>query len=121
MSLEAALFNDGMYLVLPVPFRMMHGNLHVEAQAANGLDRWADSFSNVIVAAPLIPEAEVGNLAGFVWRRVEMLEHRERIEFQPLPWAYSPAAFLRARGSIRKLMAASIARSKHLQFAIGGL
>ena len=58
--------DDSMYLVLPVPFRVADGKMFVEAQAANGLDRWADNFSRVLVAAPAIPEADAQNLAGFV-------------------------------------------------------
>jgi hypothetical protein len=27
-----------------------------ESQACNGLERWADNFESVIVAAPVIPE-----------------------------------------------------------------
>jgi glycosyltransferase involved in cell wall biosynthesis len=113
--------DDSMYIVLPVPFRIADGRTFVEAQAANGLDRWADNFSRVVVAAPVIPDAEVHSLAGFVWRDVEALEHRARIVCQPLPWAYTPGAFVREFASTRRLMAASIREANHLQFAIGGL
>ena len=110
-----------MYLVLPVPFRMLDGELHVELQAANGLDRWADNFAHVTVAAPLIPEHLAATLDGARWRSIATLEHRTRIDFQPLPWAYTPRAFLRAYRSTRKQIAAKIANAEHLQFAIGGL
>jgi glycosyltransferase involved in cell wall biosynthesis len=110
-----------LYLVLPVPFRLEGGKILVEAQAANGLDRWADNFSHILVAAPAIPEAEAGKLAGFVWRDIDTLEHRARITPHPLPWAYTPRTFASHILSTRKLMAASIAQSQHLQFAIGGL
>jgi len=112
---------DSMYLVLPVPFRIAGGSVLVEAQAANGLDRWADNFARIVVAAPVIPETEVPNLAGFVWRDVETLEHRDRIVCQPLPWAYTPGPFLRQLSATRRLIAESIAQCEHLQFAIGGL
>jgi glycosyltransferase involved in cell wall biosynthesis len=110
-----------MYLVLPVPFRSVGGKILVEAQAANGLDRWAENFSRVIVAAPLIPEAMVPRLVGFVWRGIDTLEHGDRVVCQPLPWAYTPGAFFKQLGATRRLMGASIEQSKHLQFAIGGL
>jgi hypothetical protein len=113
---------DGsMYLVLPVPFHSVDGRLYVEAQAANGLDRWADYFAQVKVAAPVIPETLLSSLSGFVWRPVDTLENGSRIECQALPWAYSPKEFLREYKRTRKLIAASIAASQHLQFAIGGL
>jgi glycosyltransferase involved in cell wall biosynthesis len=112
---------DSMYLVLPVPFRMADGTTFVEAQAANGLDRWADNFAHIVVAAPVIPESELPNLAGFVWRDVDALEHRRRIVCQPLPWAYTPGSFVKALAATRRLIAESIAQCEHQQFAIGGL
>jgi len=114
--------SDGsMYLVLPVPFRLAEGRIFVECQAANGLDRWADHFTRVLVAAPVIPEAEVRNLKGFCWRDVETLEHRDRIVCQPLPWAYTPGALAKTYTGTRKKIGESIAQSQYLQFAIGGL
>ncbi len=110
-----------MYLVLPVPFRLADGKIFVEAQAANGLDRWADHFARVTVAAPAIPEFAARDLAGFVWRDVASLEHRDRIVCQPLPWAYTPGPFFKQLGATRRLLANSIAEAQHLQFAIGGL
>jgi glycosyltransferase involved in cell wall biosynthesis len=110
-----------MYLVLPVPFRMIDGKLHVEAQAANGLDRWADNFVSVTVAAPLIPDSEAIKLAGFVWRAAESLKHADRITCQPLPWAYSLRPFAQAWRRTRAQIAASIKQAEYLQFAISGL
>lgn len=110
-----------MYLVLPVPFRLQLGALYVEAQAANGLDRWADHFSHVTVAAPVVPEELVGSLAGLRWLPVAGLEHVERITCQPLPWAYSPATFFKVRAATVLAMRAEVERAQHLQFAIGGL
>ncbi len=112
---------NSMYLVLPVPFRLQAGELHVEAQAMNGLDRWADHFAQVTVAAPLVPEALLGSLAGVRWTPVAGLAHRSRICCEPLPWAYTPVAFLRARARVVQQLRAGIARAEHLQFAIGGL
>ena len=112
---------EGMYLVLPVPFRVVDGRILVEAQAANGLDRWADHFSKVTVAAPVIPEQLATTLPGFVWRDADALTHRARIELQTLPWAYTPAAFFKQVTRIRRMMSESIRHAEHLQFAIGGL
>jgi glycosyltransferase involved in cell wall biosynthesis len=110
-----------MYLVLPVPFRVFEGRIFVESQAANGLDRWADNFDRLLVAAPVIPESQLASLSGFIWRDVETLQHRERIVCQPLPWAYTPGPFFSQLTATRRLIAESIAQSQHLQFAIGGL
>jgi glycosyltransferase involved in cell wall biosynthesis len=110
-----------MFLVLPVPFHIAAGKLFAEAQAANGLDRWADHFARVVVAVPVIPESQIANLAGFVWRDVDTLEHRDRIVCQPLPWAYTPGPFFKAFSATRESLGESIARCEHLQFAIGGL
>ena len=112
---------DSMYLVLPVPFRISQGRTFVEAQAANGLDRWADNFARVSVAAPVIPESEIPNLSGFVWRDIAMLQHRDRIQTQSLPWAYTPKPFLSQLRQTRELIAQTIPQYQHLQFAIGGL
>ncbi len=110
-----------MYLVLPVPFRVAEGRIFVECQAANGLDRWADNFDSILVAAPVISESQVRNLTGFCWRDVETLQHRARITCQPLPWAYTPGPFFQQLSATRRLIAQSITQSQHLQFAIGGL
>lgn len=110
-----------MLLVLPVPFRLAEGELYVEAQAANGLDRWADHFAQVVVAAPVVPEHLAPGLAGVVWCRLDSLEHRNRILAEPLPWAYTPGSFLRVQSSVRVQLRQWIASADHLQFAIGGL
>ena len=119
--MTAGTMPGSMYLVLPVPFRLERGEVYVEAQAANGLDRWADNFAQVTVAAPVVPEALLGSLAGVRWLPVAGLEHRSRIVCQPLPWAYTPGAFLRARAATIAAIRAEIERAQHLQFAIGGL
>jgi glycosyltransferase involved in cell wall biosynthesis len=112
---------EGMLLVLPVPFRVLDGRVFVEAQAANGLDRWAENFSRIIVAAPTVPENLIPKLSGFVWREFDSLEHCDRIVCRPLPSIYKPIAFLRSVPRIRRILAASINQSKHLQFAPSGL
>lgn len=110
-----------MYLVLPVPFRIHENKLQVEAQAANGLDRWADNFESVTVAAPVLTDPARTDIPGFLWQDFDSLQHRERVVPQPLPAAYGPASFLKALTPVRSQIAASIRASDHLQFAIGGL
>ena len=59
MSAEVALDNpslseDGILLVLPVPFKQLaDGRLLCEEQATNGIDQWAGQFSHVTVVAPV--------------------------------------------------------------------
>jgi glycosyltransferase involved in cell wall biosynthesis len=110
-----------MFLVLLLPFRQQDGHLFVEEQAANGLARWADNFTKVTLAAPVIPEWMAQTDAGIVWRRSDAIEHSDRIELLPLPWAYTPPAFFKALGPARKTIREAIAASQYLQFAIGGL
>jgi hypothetical protein len=112
---------EGMFLVLPVPFRVLDGRVLVEAQAANGLGRWAENFSRIIAAAPIISENLIPKLSGFVWREFNSLEHSDRIVCRPLPSIYEPIAFLRSVPRIRRILGASINQSKYLQFALSGL
>ena len=117
----SSMLAHSMLLVLPVPFRLHEGNLLVEAQAANGLDRWAEHFSRVTVAAPLLPEADAAGMPGMVWRAVKTLEHRDRIICLPLPEAYTPWAFARHLSGVMRQLTQAIAEAQHLQFAIGGI
>ncbi|MGD0796996.1 MAG: glycosyltransferase [Acidobacteriaceae bacterium] len=119
--LDDEMIDDQMCLVLPVPFRVTDGEMFVETQAGNGLDRWSDHFSSVFVAAPLIPESEANALTGFVWRPVDSLENRKRVVCQALPYAYTPNTFFKHLGPTRQLLSSAIAQSRYLQFGIGGL
>lgn len=112
---------QGLLLVLPVPFRIQQGRLFLDAQACNGLARWADNFSRVIVAAPLIPEAVALQDEILDWQDIATLERPERFEILTLPWAYSIGEFRTHYASTRKLLAAAIHRSQYLQFAISSL
>ena len=54
---NASLSEDGILLVLPVPFKKLaDGRLLCEEQATNGIDQWAENFSHVTVAAPVLSE-----------------------------------------------------------------
>jgi glycosyltransferase involved in cell wall biosynthesis len=110
-----------MYIVYPAPFLVADGQIFVETQAGNGLDRWTEHFSPLIIAAPAISEAQAKDLPGFVWRPVDSLEHRERLICQLLPYAFTPGKFFGQLPATRRLMRASIAQSRYLQFGIGGL
>lgn len=113
----------GMLLVLPVPLRAKGNQLFLESQACNGLEQWADNFESVIVAAPILPEAEALATQGttMTWRDTATLAKPHRFEFVPLPWAYSPSKFLSNYRSVRASLGELISRCRYLQFAIGGL
>lgn len=111
----------GMLLVLPVPFRVKESQLFFETQACNGLEQWADNFESVIVAAPTIPESFAQQNKTMTWRDTATLKLPERFEFVPLPWAYSLLKFASCYSSVRATLGELIARSRYLQFAIGGL
>jgi glycosyltransferase involved in cell wall biosynthesis len=108
-------------LVLPVPFLQKDEKLFYEFQAANGLERWMDNFSSIIVAAPTIPEAIARQNSTIIWRDTDTIPDRDRVEFIPLPWAYSLTQFFNCYRSVRDSLASLISRSRYLQFAIHGL
>lgn len=111
---------NSMLLVLPVPFRSNGGELFFEEQACNGLNRWADNFAHVAVAAPIIPES-LAEKVGFSWRPLSDLETKDQLTWIPLPWAYGLGQFARHYGEVRRRLRAAIAQNRYLQFAIGGL
>lgn len=104
-----------------VPFRVKGDQLFFDSQACNGLERWADNFESVVVAAPLIPEPLAEQNKTMTWRDTATLADRNRFELVPLPWAYSLLNFLSFYNSVRASLAALISRCRYLQFAIGGL
>ncbi|MGB5962179.1 MAG: glycosyltransferase [Coleofasciculaceae cyanobacterium] len=110
-----------MLLIIPVPFRVKDNQLLFESQACNGLERWADNFESVIVAAPVIPEEFAEKEKAMIWQNTDTLAKPERFEFVPLPWAYSPLKFLSTYSSVRATLAQLISRSHYLQFAIGSI
>ncbi len=108
-------------LVLPVPYRRLSGALHIESQAANGLDRWAENFDQVVVACPVIPEPEVGKRSSWQWVHENTLAHKRRIRLVELPWARSMGTFLSSHDKVRRQLRREIPGCDYLQFAIGGL
>ena len=115
-----ATHQDSMLLVLPVPFRSSGGELFFEEQACNGLNRWADNFAHVAVAAPTIPESLAQNI-GFNWKPMCDLETRDQLQLIPLPWAYGLGQFATNYGRVRRRLRAAIEQNQYLQFGIGGL
>lgn len=108
-------------LVLPVPFLVKDNQLFFESQACNGLERWADNFGSVIVAAPTIPEALAIKNKSIVWQNINSLVQLERFELVPLPWAYSLPKFIVNYYTIKPHLKELIGRCHYLYFGIGGL
>ncbi|MCC6488778.1 MAG: glycosyltransferase [Candidatus Hydrogenedentes bacterium] len=113
--------DESMLLVLPVPVRIRDGAMLFEAQACNGVERWAANFSSLIIAVPVIPESLVQADGSSTWADVSSLPCRGRVEFVPLPWAYRWTTFLKVYARTRRLLGDCIVRSRYLQFAFYGL
>ncbi|MCC6695796.1 MAG: glycosyltransferase [Candidatus Hydrogenedentes bacterium] len=113
--------DDSMLLVLPVPVRICDGVVLFEAQACNGVERWADNFASLVIAVPVIPESLVQADGSSAWVDVSALPCRDRVEFVPLPWAYRWATFLKTYSRTRRTLGDCIARCRYLQFAFYGL
>lgn len=117
------MIRTSLLLVLPVPFqRSSEGSLLVEKQAANGLERWAENFQYVVVAAPVEGSEESSPSSTTVeYVEVDTLSCRRRLELIPLPSAYRLGVFLSSYRSVRQVLADKIRTSEYLCFAIGGL
>ena len=116
------LSEDGILIVLPVPFKKLaDGRLLCEEQAANGIDQWAENFSHVTVAAPVLEEDLQHGAGTVLWRDPEMLRHRDTITLVPLPMAYTPLAFATSFALTRRTLLEHITRNRYLSFGIGGL
>ena len=111
-----------MLLVLPVPFLVRDGIVHLEEQACNGVRKWLRHFSPLVVAAPGIsPEAAASNAATVVWNDIQDLVLDGSVTLVPLPWAYAIPVFARTYRRTRELLGTHIAKNRYLQFAIGGV
>ena len=93
--------------------------LHVEAQARHGLERWLDSFESLYVAAPIIPEDIALEMREARWVPIGGLA--DRVQLVPLPCVYHPDHFLYWLPNTIRVLDRLIAQSRYLQFAIGGL
>ena len=117
----AVTIQKGMLLVLHCPLRVQDGKVLWESQACNGLERWADNFGSLVIAAPVIPEALVGQMKNMVWQDPATLSRPDRFEFVQLPWAYSLPQFLKTYLSTRRQLAELVQRCEYVQVGIGGL
>jgi glycosyltransferase involved in cell wall biosynthesis len=119
---DASLSEDGILLVLPVPFKKLDdGRLLCEEQATNGIDQWAEHFSHVTVAAPVLHGDLPQGASTVLWRDPVTLQHRDKVTLVPLPMAYSPLAFAASFTRGRRTLLQHITRNRYLSFGIGGL
>jgi glycosyltransferase involved in cell wall biosynthesis len=111
--------SQSMLLVLGLPFKREGDRLLCESQALNGLQRWADNFESIILAAPVMPAQVPFDWSNQgTWLDVATLERPERFEFVPLPWAFSLPDFVRNYAATRSLLAKLIARCEYIQLAL---
>jgi colanic acid/amylovoran biosynthesis glycosyltransferase len=107
--------DESILLVLPVPIQIIAGEMFIEPQAANGLERWLENFEKVTVCCPL----DTGpRLVGS--RAISTLIGGERLAIEKLRAAWSPFEFLRLVPSYWRRFDELIAKHRYLQFAIGG-
>jgi colanic acid/amylovoran biosynthesis glycosyltransferase len=89
----------------------------IEAQAANGLRRWAENFDHVTAMAPLDTGADLRG-----WVKADVLgADAARISLVPIPIAYRPDHFVRKLRPVSRLIRAEIAAADWLCFSLGGL
>lgn len=104
------------YASVPL-YRDPGGGLLLEDQACNGLRLWAANFARVIALMPM-----ADGQAPAAWVPVDDIgPARDRVEFVPLPVAWTPGAFLRALPGARRRIRAALARADYISLAIGGL
>ena len=112
--------NESLLLVVPVSLRLADGKTFLEIQACNGVERWAESFSSVVFAAPVIPEDMAAKETSTVWRDVDELNCRARAEFVPLPWAYRYSDFAATLYRTRKVLRGLVERTRYLHLSLSG-
>lgn len=112
--------DESLLLVVPVSLRLADGKTFLEVQACNGVERWAESFSSVVFAAPVIPEELAEQETSTVWRDVDDLNCRARSEFVPLPWAYRYCDFAAALRATRKVLRALVERTRYPHLSLSG-
>lgn len=112
--------DNSLFLVVPVPVRMVDGQILMESQSLHGLDMYAENFDHVTAAFPVLPESMVQDFH-WDWTPADKLKHSDRIRMVTLPWAYAPLDHLSSHFKVRRLLDENIKQHRYLQFAIGGL
>lgn len=102
-------------LDLPVPFRILDGVIHVEAQAERGLFRWLENFKTVSVCAPVVPQAHLP--AEMDWVPTSALSATGRLAIHLLPWGFHPREHLMEVRGVRALLRKLVAQHQYLHFS----
>ncbi len=112
--------DTSLLLELQVPFRARGGKLLVEAQALNGLARWAEHFKPVTVCAPVVPESEPDD-STVTWADPSALLASGAVRFAPLPWGYHPVQHFKHLLPVHLQFRKLIAEHRYLCFSnVGG-
>src|SRR5262249_15419778 len=107
---------DGSLLLdLPALFRLDNGEIHVEAQAQQGILRWLENFPTVSVCAPVLPEDQI--LSSTNWVPVTDLLETGRLWIHPLPWRYHTRQHLREAREVRALVRELMQKHQYLHFS----
>lgn len=113
--------DSSMLLIAPLHLRMTVGNgLEIEAQAANGLSKWAQHFSKVTLCALVLPENTRGQYSSSSWISVDSLTTNNPIKCIPLPWSYHPLDHFRDISAVKEKIEPLVRSHQYLQFCIGG-
>ena len=114
---EPPLRRAELLLVLPLFRREVDGHLLYDQQSLDSLYRHFKSFDSLIMAMPLMNEADVSKYPGFVW--VPADEVRDRVQFVTVPWV-GPVEFLKHYPRMRRTFRRCIDAADRLHFSIGG-
>ena len=114
---EPRLKRADLLLVLPLPYRLVDGHLYFDKQSRDSVNRHLNSFDSLIMAMPVMDEADVAKNPIFVWEPADDL--REHIQFVPLP-KWSPIEFLKNHRQATGLLRRCIDAADRLHFSIGG-
>lgn len=107
--------NGSLLLEVPVPFRMLDGEILMESQAQKGLIRWLENFNSVSICAPLKPEKQKSS--SMSWAPLTDLLGTGRLRIELLPWAYHPLDHFREVGAVRRLFRELIPEHQYLCFS----
>jgi glycosyltransferase involved in cell wall biosynthesis len=107
------------FLMAPVPLLYRDGELHIELQASIGLRQWLSNFDSMILAAPLLEEADAATQPSIVW--VPAIDFASGVQFVPLPQAHNTKSFLQNWSRVSARIAECIDNSRYLQFGISYL
>ncbi len=107
--------DTSLLLDLGVPFQMVGNNVHIEAQAYNGLLRWLENFDRITVCAPLLPSGQTES--SMRWTAVAPLVAEGRLTVMPFAWGYGIGAHARHAGAVRRALRTLIPRHRYLCFS----